>query len=148
MTAVVVGIDGSKGAQRALEWALEEARLRGLALRVVHAHRAPAVPTHVVDGAGLYIGVPEEQLRAAAERVIEDALTAAGGAGGLTVEPVVVIGRDPATTLIDASRTADLLVVGSRGMGGFMGLLLGSVSQQCVTHAHCPVVVIPHDHDA
>jgi nucleotide-binding universal stress UspA family protein len=145
MGMVVVGVDGSKGAQRALEWALSEARLRGADLRVVHAHRVPVLPTYVQGRAGGYAGPSPEQLRAAAKQVIEEALGAAGDTAGVSVERVPVVGGQAATTLIDASLGADLLVVGSRGLGGFTGLLLGSVSQQCVAHAHCPVVVVPDD---
>lgn len=145
MGTIVVGIDGSKGAQRALEWALSEARLRGADLRVVHAHRVPELPTYVQGRAGGYVGAPPEQVQAVAKRVIEEALRAAGDTGGVPVERVPVVGGEAATSLIDASKGADLLVVGSRGLGGFTGLLLGSVSQQCVTHAHCPVVVVPDD---
>lgn len=77
-----------------------------------------------------------------AERLIADALAAEGGKPeGVVIDPVVVA-ADPARALIELSEDADLLVIGSRGLGGFQGLLVGSVSQKCLHHARCPVVVV------
>jgi nucleotide-binding universal stress UspA family protein len=141
---IVVGVDGSKGAQSALSWALAEARLRQTALRVVSAWEVPVL----IFGAAPAFAPPldptgDPDLALAAERTIEDALRElAAATEGVEVERVVVNGH-AAPILVDASREAELLVVGSRGLGGFTGLLLGSVSQHSVHHAHCPVVVIP-----
>ena len=85
----------------------------------------------------------EPQMRRVVERVLEDAGDAAAG---LDVETVVREGA-PVGVLLEEAQDADLLVVGSRGLGGFRGLLLGSVSQQCAHHAPCPVVIVPHARD-
>jgi len=139
---IVVGVDGSDVSATALRWALEEARLRGAAVDVVHAWHYPYV------GGGDFTGmtmpaIDESQLVAAAHEVLDHAMSAAGPAPeGVAVERIVTCGGE-AAVLLDAAEGADLLVVGSRGHGGFAGLLLGSVSQQCVHHSPCPVVVVP-----
>ena len=151
MSRIVVGVDGSAGAAAALAWALEEARLRQSALDAVHVWRLPlyaAVPEP------WFVGMPElpheldARVEAATEAHARDVLDAAvaeagreGAEAGIEVRKEVVRGQ-AAHVLLEAARDADLLVVGSRGHGGFAGLLLGSVSQQCVQHASCPVVVV------
>lgn len=136
---VVVGIDGSDAAVAALRWAHEEARLRNADLEVVHAWCLP----YVGDYAGMSATQAQTRLfRKAADHLMSSTLDLTlGDATDVNVVPVVVEGT-PAAALLDAARQADLLVVGSRGRGGFAGLLLGSVSQQCVHHASCPVVVV------
>jgi nucleotide-binding universal stress UspA family protein len=136
---IVVGVDDSEGGRRALRWALEDAsRRQARVVAVLAWHRplmgaSPAVAA-IVDPA-------EEQAFAEARLagIVGDALEAAPA--GVVVDHVVTEGS-PARTLLDEARGADLLVVGSRGRGGFAGLLLGSVSQHCVHHAPCPVVVV------
>jgi nucleotide-binding universal stress UspA family protein len=137
---IVVGVDHSEGSRRALEWALDEARLRGARVEVVHAWSFPYLPT------GPFVSAPllsAEQLEADA-RVVLDASIAEVDVAGLAepVEPVLVC-DGPANALLERSKGADLLVVGSRGRGGFTGLLLGSVSQAVSQHAPCPVVIVP-----
>ena len=137
MQRIVVGIDGSEISQRALEWAVEEARLRGAKVTILHAWSmgfiaASAFAAPVIDPAALE--------RAAAD-VLETAVTSID-ASDVTVENALVCGG-AAEALITAAKDADLLVVGSRGRGGFAELLLGSVSHQVCNHAPCPVVVIP-----
>lgn len=145
--AVVVGVDGSEGATEALRWACAEARLRKAPLRVIHAWSFGNVG--VVAGgygyfgvAGPLVGENEAELRAAAQTMVDDVV------GRVAVEfPDVTVDRQvvdggAAGTLIAAVDAGDLLVVGSRGHGGFAELLLGSVSLQCVHHAPCPVVVV------
>jgi nucleotide-binding universal stress UspA family protein len=150
MATIVVGTDGSPSAQRAVDWALGEARLRGAEVRIVHAWMVPlidAVPEPWV------IGVPpfgpgdeqrvHEKIEAAALALLDDAVSAAREREpGLSVAGELVEAR-PAHALLEAAREADMLVVGSRGGGGFAGLHLGSVSSQCVHHAEGPVVVVP-----
>jgi nucleotide-binding universal stress UspA family protein len=147
MARIVVGVDGSDGAAEALRWALGEARLRGADVRVVHAWSVPLVLS--IPSADAF-GVPEpagsmDQVRTAlrkeADNVLEASLKGVK-ADDVTIEGEVVEGK-AAQVLIEAARNADLLVVGTRGLGGFTGLLLGSVSQQCTHHAPCPVVVVP-----
>ena len=137
MTAVIVGIDGSDPSIDALRFAATEARLRQVPLRVVHAWMVPVVGLPM-DGAVLTPEPFERQAR----RTVESALTAVGGElVGVEVERVVEIGG-AVTVLLEQASKDDLVVVGSRGRGGFVGLLLGSVSQQVVLHAPCPVVVV------
>jgi nucleotide-binding universal stress UspA family protein len=136
---VVVGVDGSEASRHALSWAAEEARLRGARLVVVHAWTVP-----VAMAAPGLVPVPldPEEWRAEAEQLLEREVDETLGADpGLPVERLAVPGSS-AGALVDAAEGADLLVVGSRGHGGFAGLLLGSVSQQCAHHAPCPVVIV------
>lgn len=140
MDTIVVGVDGSKAARRALDWALDEARLRGATLRVVHAVEPVDVPAYVAGRAGGHVGPTREEQEADGERLLDELLQ--GAPEEPRIERAVIFGDGVARTLLDAARTADLLVVGSRGLGGFERLLLGSVSQQCVTHAQCPVTVV------
>src|SRR5438094_7386133 len=148
--AVVVGVDGSAGAKAALRWALAEARLRNSPVRAVHAWTfgyigGSADPYPYWAGSlGSYtsLGVDLSDLHRAAEDLLERALADVGDeTDGIEIERQVVQGA-AAEVLVDAAAPGDLLVVGSRGHGGFAGLLLGSVSQQCVHHARCPVVVV------
>jgi nucleotide-binding universal stress UspA family protein len=147
MATIIVGVDGSDGAAEALRWVLGEARLRGADVRVVHAWSVPLVLS--IPSADAF-GVPEpagslEEVRTAlrkeAEKVLEASLVGVK-ADDIVIERELAEGK-AARVLIDAAKNADLLVVGTRGLGGFTGLLLGSVSQQCTHHAPCPVVVVP-----
>jgi nucleotide-binding universal stress UspA family protein len=148
---IVVGVDGSPGGLEALRWALMEASLRGAALRVVHAWMVPlidALPEPWAIGSrplGPSDDEVHEHLEAAARSVLDASLAEASSmAPGLEIHGELVEAR-PAAALLAAAEDADLLVVGSRGRGGFAALLLGSVSAQCVHHAPCPVVVVPAD---
>jgi nucleotide-binding universal stress UspA family protein len=143
MGLIVVGVDRSAGAQAALRFALDEARLRQARVRVVHAWQfRPYGRRAGFEGVPLVLGADIDGLhRAAAAELDAIVAEAAPGAGGFGIEKRVEQG-DPATVLIDQSRDADLLVVGSRGHGGFASLLLGSVSQVCAQHAACPVVIV------
>jgi nucleotide-binding universal stress UspA family protein len=143
MARIVVGIDGSDSSKEALRWALEEARLRGASLRVVHTWLYPAT---AYGYAGLL--VDPQDLDAAAKQLLDTTVDeVVDGAAGVEIERKAVQGI-AAQTLVDEADDADLLVVGSRGHGGFAGLLLGSVSQQCAQHGPCPVVVVRSTADA
>jgi nucleotide-binding universal stress UspA family protein len=155
MATIVVGLDGSRGSDAALRWALAEARLRGSDVRAVHVYQPPPlIPADTAVGiGGVAYSAPFsseeiERLRSAAEReaqaVIEGALGRIGldAFAGIEVRQETLEGPT-AQTLIEAGRGAELLVLGSRGRGGFLGLLLGSVSQQCAQHPPCPVVILP-----
>ena len=146
-TRIVAGVDGSASSVSALRWAVRQAGLTGAAVDAVIAWHYPIV------GGGGYGLAPMAtaggfDFRENAEKVLADAISAAVDPGsGVPVRPRAVQG-DPVQVLLDASDGADLLVVGSRGHGGFTEALLGSVSQHCVHHAHCPVVVIRgYQHD-
>jgi nucleotide-binding universal stress UspA family protein len=143
MAIVVVGVDRSEGAVAALRFACEEARLRGATLRIVHAW---SLSPGVIGGAPYFAIGPlpelERGLAEEADAVIGDLLEQVGAdAEGLTVEQRVELGP-PGSLLVREAEGADLLVVGSRGHGGFTGLLLGSVSRHCLHHAPCPVAVV------
>jgi nucleotide-binding universal stress UspA family protein len=151
---IVVGVDGSVASEAALAWALEEARLRGAKLRVIHAYQVPALAYGDIGmgapGAAAQAALAEdvERVRSTAEgqakSLVEASLRHAGVDAVSDVEIEVDALEGPAAqVLIQAGRGADLLVVGSRGHGGFVGLLLGSVSQQCAQHPPCPVLIHP-----
>jgi nucleotide-binding universal stress UspA family protein len=149
VATVVVGVDGSVGAAEALRWALAEARLRKAPLRIVHAWMFGYVGGAGGDygylgsfGQNAPLAVDVSDLRRAAEELLEKAIgEVAGEVEEVEIDRQVVEGA-PARVLLGTVTAGDLLVVGSRGHGGFRGLLLGSVSQQCVHHAPCPVVVV------
>jgi nucleotide-binding universal stress UspA family protein len=151
---IVVGIDGSRGSDAALRWALAEAKLRGVPLRAIAAYELPQPPVNgpLVGAPGVFASTAAEadldELRSAAvsqaERTAEDAVERLGAAAtaGIEIESAAVEGP-AAEALIEAAQDAELLVVGSRGHGGFVGILLGSVSQKVVQHPPCPVVILP-----
>lgn len=135
---VVVGVDGSEHSRQALAYAIDEARRRGGTVDAVYAYAPPvywAAPEF-----GVLIPRPEHEVVQDATDLLEQLL--ADAPDDVVIERVVVEGP-AAHALIETAEDADVLVVGSRGRGGFMGLLLGSTSHQVVTHAPCPVVVVP-----
>jgi nucleotide-binding universal stress UspA family protein len=139
---IVVGVDSSEGAKEALRFALREAKLRQTTLRVVHTWQFGYIGVTGIEGFSPVVGADLGDLRRTAEVALDAVLhEVAADADGVVIERRVSEGA-PATVLVDESRKADLLVVGSRGLGGFAGLLLGSVSQQCAQHAACPVVIV------
>ena len=140
MEKIVVGMDDSDHAARALRWAATEATLRDATLVAVHAWSIPAT-TYSTFTMPL---VDSDAMQRAAEETLHAATALAARDTGVVVEERVVEGP-AAQALLHEADDAALLVVGSRGHGGFAGLLLGSVSQQLVHHARCPVVVVPHD---
>lgn len=157
---IVVGVDGSSAAFDALSWAYRQAVRTGDPLHLVTTYEteAPHSPyaasyAYAPDGpTAARLSEAESRWREEthriaqerAERMLRDVLTAvrAGQEGEPEVTQEVIAGARPAEILIERSQDAALLVVGSRGLGGFRGLLLGSVSQQCVHHAACPIVVV------
>jgi nucleotide-binding universal stress UspA family protein len=142
---IVVGVDGSPSSRSALAWAVRQARLTGGTVEAVIAWQVPAV----VTGFGWTIPMPDSGLDEIAKQTLAEMITDVAGPENdrrTLVRPLVVEGI-PAQVLIDASADADLLVVGSRGHGGFAEALLGSVGQHCVQHAHCPVLITRGDTD-
>jgi nucleotide-binding universal stress UspA family protein len=141
MPGILVGIDGSHHSERALEWAMKEAALRHQPLKVLAVHPVTTGWT------GHAVPYPEdadlvEPTRAAAQEVTDKVLAGLGEARpeSVTVEAVSGI---PAEAILDAAADADMIVLGSRGTGGFARLALGSVSAQVAHHARCPVVIVP-----
>lgn len=140
METIVVGVDGSECADTALEVAAREAELRGANLRIVSAWEVP--PQTFAGGFALGDQSIMDGFRANAEAIVKDAVAAAGRLhASVKCEGATREGQ-PAEVLLDEARGASLIVVGNRGRGGFTSLLLGSVSQQVVHHAPCPVLVI------
>ncbi len=137
---VVVGVDGSPASAMAMAWAARYARAMGATVRAVLAWHYPAAagPAPIGVAPAVVAGDIEQARREDLEKAIAATF---GDPPSVKVEPKVVYGH-PSQVLIDESRDADLLVVGSRGHGGFTGMLLGSVSTHCVTHAACPVTVV------
>lgn len=135
---VVVGVDDSPGGRAALAFAAREAARRGAELHVICAWSMPGGHTGHAKVPGPLRDACLDEARAVLNRLQEEVL----GADPPTPVVLAVGEPPPARALIEASEQADLVVVGSRGRGGFAGLLLGSVSAQVVHHAHCPVTVV------
>lgn len=132
-STIVVGVEGSADSMLALRWAAQEARLRGAALRIVHAYQTQGGPAVL------------EQLDRHAREVLDAAVEEAlAVAPGLSVVAEPARGEAASAALVARAADADLLVVGARGLGGFTGLLVGSVGNQCAHHAPCPVAIIRH----
>ena len=170
MGRIVVGVDASPQARTALAWAAAEARLRQAVQEVVHAYHARELAAPFFASQHGLPGIPEgaagepsqrdltatlrdraqfeEAFRGRAEQLLDALLGELEETGsGIEVQHTVVEDRHPADALVELSADADLLVVGSRGRGGFTELLLGSVSHAAVLHAVCPVVVVPFHRD-
>ena len=130
---IVVGVDGSAGADLALDWAVGEARRTGGGIDIV--------ASSVLTGTSDYIVTVDVSVPDAARQVVDDAVARATGEAPGVVVRAETRADPPAVALVDASREAGLLVLGSRGLGAFRGLLLGSVSHYVAMHAHCPIVV-------
>jgi nucleotide-binding universal stress UspA family protein len=144
MSGIIVGIDGSGHSQRALEWALKEAALRSVPVTVLTVHQA------LRDNLGFVASYPGDvnltaKAEAAAQAETEEVLAALGSS---RPESVTVSGVNgiPVEELIKAGEGADMIVVGSRGAGGFSRLLMGSVAAQVAQHAPCPVVIVRPAH--
>jgi nucleotide-binding universal stress UspA family protein len=136
--AVVVGVDGSNSSLEALEWAAEQTRLTGQPLIAIITWEWPA-SYGASDG---WVG--DVDFEEDARNILRDSVAKSfGDEGALRVTQKVIHGHSP-QVLVDASKNASLLVVGSRGHGEFAGMLLGSVSEFLATHAKCPVVIVRH----
>jgi nucleotide-binding universal stress UspA family protein len=137
---IVVGVDGSAASRAALRWAVRQAELTGATVQAITAWQyAVATGGYAWEPAAL---LDSTNLQEAADRTLADEISeVVGPRSDIKVQPQAVEGN-PAQALLDAAAGADLLVVGSRGHGGFAGALLGSVSQHCAHHANCPVVII------
>jgi nucleotide-binding universal stress UspA family protein len=143
MPGIVVGVDGSGHSQRALEWAINEAAIRHAPITIVTVHQLIAG----YSGRGVEYPGDSQQAAKAGEVAQQAADKILEGLGEARPASVAVDSRSgfPVEELLEASKDADLIVLGSRGAGGFSRLLMGSVSSQVTHHAHCPVVIIPHE---
>lgn len=143
---IVVGVDGSPSSREALRWAATQARVTGGWLEAVAAWQIP--PTLLIASSQGYVGgfegAPLIDFASLARGILEESLAEVlGGDAALRVTSKIIQGH-PATVLVARSSGAELLVVGSRGRGGFAGLLLGSVSTYVAANAHCPVTIVRH----
>lgn len=137
-TRIVVGIDGSESARAALDWAWDEAKRWGAELEVVHAWSYPYA--YGVEGA---VVVPPQTLSADAAKLVDEEIAELRTRKGDSVRMSLVVEEGGAAhTLLDRGKDAAMIVVGARGHGGFLSLLVGSVADQVVHHAECPVVVV------
>ena len=141
MSGIIVGVDGSGHSQRALEWAMKEAAIRHVPLTVLTVHEAIR---GYYSGVAVYADDPArtEQARQAAQAETDKVLAGLDGPRPESVTVKAVHGF-PVQELIDASRDADVVVLGSRGAGGFTRLMIGSTAGQVTQHAHCPVFIVP-----
>lgn len=140
MSGILVGVDGSGHSLRALDWAMREAAIRNAPLTVITVSQAMAGYWGVVQYPG------DDTLAAKAGQAVTEAVEKAqAGLGDARPASIAVqaLSGLPAEAILAAAKDADMIVLGSRGAGGFVRLLLGSVSTQVAHHAHCPVVIIP-----
>jgi nucleotide-binding universal stress UspA family protein len=144
MPGIVVGIDGSPNSERALDWAMREAAAVHAPLTVLTVHEVAKSYWGDIPVTGPADPPLLEKLRQAAEEMTRRSASQLGEAKPASVNVRAVSGF-VVRELVDASQDADLVVVGSRGGGGFSRLLLGSVSNEVVQHSACPVVVVPHE---
>jgi nucleotide-binding universal stress UspA family protein len=141
MSGIIVGVDGSGHLQRALEWAMKEAAVRHLPLTVLTVH--PAIVGYF---GGVFTSPQDLELTGQAEVAVKvEADAVLTGLDGTHPESVTVsaVHGFPVEELVNRSKAADMIVLGSRGAGGFTRLMLGSTAGQVVQHAHCPVVIVP-----
>jgi len=144
MSGIFVGVDGSVHSQTALMWAMREAGVHHAPLTVITVHEVAS------SGWGGSLEFPADEVmreeeRKAVQEAVDKIAAQLGDAAPSEITVQALIGQ-PAPLLIEASKGADLLVVGSRGSGGFSRLLLGSVGTQVAEHAQCPVTIVKHDH--
>ncbi len=141
MSGIIVGVDGSGHSQRALECAMKEAAIRNVPLTVLTVHEAiRGYYGHMA----MYPDDPDrtEEARKAAQAETDEVLAGLTGPRPDSVTVKAVHGF-PVEELLDAAKDADMIVLGSRGAGGFTRLMMGSVAGQVAQHAHCPVLIVP-----
>jgi nucleotide-binding universal stress UspA family protein len=138
-SVIVVGVDGSDASKDALLWAARQAELTGSALVAVISWEFPSMAY------GAVMPLPDDfDIAGASQKIVDEAIDETLGEHPAVQVSTVVAEGPPALELLKTAKNADLLVVGSRGHGAFAGMLLGSVSEHCVTHSPCPVVVVHH----
>jgi nucleotide-binding universal stress UspA family protein len=144
---IVVGVDGSAGSEKALRWAIAQAQLTSAGVEAVASWQDPVTSGYYSFGFAPVYTEDEDWpaiTRTYLQRSVADAVREMHPSAPVTTR---VVRGHPAQVLLDAAKGADLLVVGSRGHGTLAGMLLGSVSQHCVQHSCCPVVVVPADRE-
>jgi nucleotide-binding universal stress UspA family protein len=140
---IVVGVDGSENAKTALRWAIGQARLTGAALEAVTAWQDPAMSGFSYGWSPMLFD--GDSIATLTEKTLDETVAEVTGHDDGRPVPITtrVVQGHPVQVLLNAAAGARLLVLGSRGHGTFAGILLGSVSQHCVQHAPCPVVIVP-----
>ncbi len=139
---IVVGVDNSAGSAEALRWALAHARLTGGSVEAVTAWQIP--PMYAYAYGWTPTGIDDAGIIRYAEKTLAETVAQVQGENDHPVPVTTRVMEGPAAqVLLNASKGAELMVLGSHGHGAFAGMLLGSVSQHCVQHATCPTVVIP-----
>ena len=139
---IVVVVDGSESSKDALRWASHQAQLTGASLEAVTTWEISA------NSFGFAVPIPSDYDPATnAKKTLDETILQALGENGRAHLVARVVEGPPARSLLDIAKGADLLVLGSRGHGPFVGVLLGSVSEYCASHAKCPVVVLRHQDD-
>ena len=143
MSGIIVGVDGSGHSQRALEWAMHEAAIRHVPLTVLTVNEAVR---GYYSGMATYPDDPArtEEARAAAQAETDKVLAGLDGPRPESVTVKAVHGL-PADELVKASEGADMIVLGTRGTGGFARLMIGTVTSQVAHHARCPILIVPSD---
>lgn len=144
MGTVVVGLDGSEQSRLAFDAALTEAELKGHVVRAVHVYSYPA--TTIYQATRLDVGDLHAYAEEWLDQELDDLQDRCGGDFPVKVERVVRMGH-AGTELAEEATEADLLVLGSRGLGGVRGVLMGSVSTFATHHLRCPLLIIPSRHD-
>ena len=137
---ILVGVDGSKESFAAVKWAAERSKVRSCRLHIICTYAVASYAAATLDGG--YAVLDDAALKEGASQIVKQGVDLAKEVGAPDVHGLVEAG-DPAGILIDMSREVDLIVVGSRGGGGFADRLLGTVSSALPAHAHCPVVIVP-----
>ncbi|MFZ0996330.1 MAG: universal stress protein [Candidatus Dormiibacterota bacterium] len=137
---IAVGVDGSPASRRALEWAVQEAAAKGTKVLAISTYEVPSLVSAAPYAA--WSPALKEDLADEAQKVLFSLVKATAETHPEVEIDAQVVEGPAAHVLIEASKHASALVVGSRGHGGMVGALLGSVSHRCVAHAHCPVVVV------
>ncbi len=137
--AVLVGVDGSAASLHAIDWAVQYARQHSLGIHLLCAYSVPSFAVAGMDGG--YAAVDDSVLVQGAQAVLDEAVAHLADAG-VPVTSAIANG-DATAVLVDLSTEAELVVVGTRGRGGFAERLLGTVSSALPAHAHCPTVVVP-----
>ncbi|WP_034284628.1 universal stress protein [Schaalia suimastitidis] len=137
---ILVGVDGSTESLAATSWAADRAKRAGARLHIICTYAIASYSAAALDGG--YTALDDQALKRGAEQVVDEAVEHAKKRGAPTVSGSVEPG-DPAAILVEMSKEVDMVVVGSRGRGGFADRLLGTVSSALPAHARCPVVVVP-----
>ncbi|MEN9745850.1 MAG: hypothetical protein RL729_322 [Actinomycetota bacterium] len=136
---IVVGVDGSEGSQKALHWAIDEAKIRGSAIEIVHTWNF----TPPLDPVGGFVLIPDKDFQESAQLLVDNVLKSVSEMTSSIAISTHVERGSASQVLLDHAKTAELLVVGRRGHGGFIELIIGSTAAQVSHHAQCPVVIVP-----